>query len=120
MLAFLRERRLEDVAHHERVHVLVYLSVHDHDRSVRAVAGAQARAEVHIDFVLEPTLRHKALARLDGLLVPAREAGTAHADDYFWFRHYILFIVTISFIAEYYTILQLAGDGRVLTLQDWK
>ena len=103
MFAFLRERRLEYVAHHERVHVFVYLAVHNHDRSVRAVAGAQARAEVHVHFVLEPTLRHKVLARLDGLPVPAREAGTTHADDYFRFRHDILFVVATGLITKYYT-----------------
>ena len=105
MLAFLRERRLEYVAHHERIHVFVYLAVNDHNRSVRAVAGAQARAEVNIDFILQSAFSEKALARLYGLLVPARETGTAHADDYLWFRHYVLFIVTISLIAEYYTII---------------
>ena len=119
-LSFLRERRLEDVAHHERVHVFVDLAVHDHDRTVRAVAGTQARAEIHVDLVLESALRHKALARLDGLLVPARETGTTHTDNYFRFRHDILFIVAIGLIAEYYTtstpVMEDCNGGLVVLL----
>ena len=59
----------------------VDLAVHDHDGTLRAVPGAETCAKVYVDLVLESALGEKAFARFDGLLVPARKAGTPHADD---------------------------------------
>ena len=56
------------------------LIVDDNYRARGAVAGAEARAQDHINFVAETARGEKLLAQFDIFLVAARKTRTAHAD----------------------------------------
>ncbi len=58
--------------------------IHDHHGPAGAIPRAETARELQVDFVAETVFGEKRLAHFKVPFVPAREAGTPHADGDMW------------------------------------